>query len=444
MSAVHIFGAGPTGLTLAWIYGKQGRKVTVYEKYDKVGGSWAAKWTKDGKFTHHSPQILSTAYVNTFDLFEEMGIDKDLFLIPYASSWKDMDIEILDYVVLGYAYIDFIFRGLDNVTVSEYFRGRLSDKGVKEIRGLCYLLDGVPPSVMTVGELFGAFDQTIFYSTLEMSRASDDVDGMGRLWHKELLDIGVSFQFGEELGKIDHVGSDDLIVTTSKRSLHVSSCDEVILAMDPASLVKILDRSPSVSPNWGSNWRNHLQGGIYNSLSVQFHLSKDYGGLNSATQKGMSTDWDIICVQLPHSVTPGWVTLSATILDISHVEGMNEYMVKTEAWRQIRLANPNLPELPCDITIGEGTSFDNGKWKFDMSAYAHTTMGPFPSRGPIRNLSIVGPMNKRRFRATTMEAAVEAAKLFAGYPIRHSSTLSATIIVASLFVLMIVLTLVLI
>lgn len=442
MSSVHIFGAGPTGLTLAWIYGRQGRHVTVYEKYSKVGGSWAAKWTPEGEFTHHSPQILSGAYVNTFDLFREMDIEKGMFLIPYDSNWREMDMELSDYLYLAYAYMTYVFKGLENVTVAEYFKGRLSEKGSIQVYRLCYLLDGVPPSVMTVDELFRTFDQTVFYPTFEMSEASDAANGMGTLWQKALEEIGVKFRFDEELKSIKSGTS--LHLTTSERSISVPDNEEVILALDARGVIKVLDHSPDIAASFGPNWRSHLGGGIYNSLSLQFHLSEDHGGVNGDTQKGMSTEWGIICVQLPGSVTPRGVTLSATILDISLVEGIGAEAVKREAWRQIRDANPNLPREPDSITIGEGTSYSNGSWSFDMSGYARTTMGPFNPRGEIQNLSIVGPMNSRRFGATTMEAAVEAAKLFAGSSIQNSSTLSSVILISTLILFMISLVIILI
>ena len=429
MSDVYIFGAGPTGLTLAWIYGSSGRKVTVIEKYNKVGGSWATKWSPDGLFTQHSPQILSTAYVNTFALFEEMRIDKNRFLQPFESSWRDMDVEITDYLVLGAAYMDHLVRSLDDVTVAEYFKGSLSEKGESAIEGLCYLLDGVPPSILTVGELFGTFDQTAFYSTLEMSKASDDTSGMGTLWQAALEKVGVEFRFEEELKNIEHVEDGSFRVTTSKGSMSVSYPNELILSIDPSGLVGVLDRSPTLKDNWGVNQREHLTKGIYHSLSIQFHLDGSGFSVTPDTAKGMSTKWGIICVEVPSTVSGAYgTTLSSTILNLDHVKGLDVEGVEKEAWRQIRLANPNLPEQPDKVTIGEGTTWSEaGGWEFDMSASVHTTLGHFPSRGVIPCISIVGPINKRRFRATTMEAAVESAKLHTCQSINHSFTISALI-----------------
>ena len=439
MSTLSIFGAGPTGLTLAWIYAKQGRKVVVYDKYKNVGGSWATKWTEDGLFTQHSPQILTSAYVNTFDLFDEMKIDKSRFLQPYKSSWTNMDLGAGDVFVLGLAYMDYMVRNLDHITVNEYLGNSLSDRGQRAIESVCYLLDGIPPSTMTMGELLGTFDQTAFYSTLEMSKATDDpIDGMGTLWKRALDELGVEFKFNTELVAIEYDGF-NLVANVVGGRITIHRPDELVLSIDPRGIVGVLDKSPDVNWSWGKNARTHLTKGMYHSLSIQFHFDEDDLYVTPETANGTSTAFGIICVKVPSSVTRSGSTLSSTILNLEHVTGMDAESVKRESWRQIRLANPHLPEMPRSITIGEGTEYDTGKWKFDLSAAARTTLGPFPSRGIIHHISIVGPVNDRRFKATTMEAAVEAAKLFAGQPIRHSYTLSKTIWLVLLLLVVLVL-----
>jgi hypothetical protein len=430
MSNVYIFGAGPTGLTLAWIYANRGKKVIVYDKYETVGGSWATKWNDDGLFTQHSPQILSTAYVNTFDLFNEMKIDRNRFLKPYNSSWRDMDLEIGDLFVLSMAYINYMFRNLEQITVEEYFGDSLSERGKASISSLCYLLDGVPPSKMTMAEMFGSFDQAALYSTLEMSKSCDDkIDGMGTLWMRALENVGVEFKFNTELINIEYNGftfKANIRNDCGTDSVWISRPNELIMAIDPGGLVRVLDRSPEVRWSWG-NWfrtRNHLTKGIYHSLSIQFHFDEDDIYVTKGTEKGTTTEFGIICVKVPSTVTRlSGGTLSSTILNIDHVTNLGPSEVINESWRQIKRANPHLP-TPRYATIGEGTEYINGKWKFDLSAAVRTTLGSFSPRGSIPCLSIVGPINDRRFKATTMESAVEAAKLFTNEPIRYSMTIS--------------------
>lgn len=436
MKRVYIFGAGPTGLTLAWIYSSRGYEVTVYERWKAAGGSWAAKWTEDGDFTHHSPQILSTAYVNTFAIWKEMGIDRSKFLTPYKSSWRDaLNLGVIDLGLMGTAYLQYATGTLANTTVEDYFSSTIiSEEARQSLYTLCYLVDGVPPSKMTMDELFGVFDQTFFYSTMEMKEASDADNGFAELAQKRLEKEGVKFVFNASLSNIRY--ANDRITATGKMTydntqrFFVSPTEEdhLILTIDPSSLIDVLSHSDeSVRNNWGIDLTRWLKDGIYYSLSIQFHFDEPWlPELSDETKRGASTPWGIICIQVPSSVAPS--TLSSTILNLWHVRRLQPEQVKWEAWRQIRDANPNLPE-PSHITFGEGSTYDQyGDWNFDMSAAVRTTQGSLPATGKIPNLHIVGPVNDRRFKATTMEAAVESAILFTGGIVRPSVTLSAVIL----------------
>ncbi len=454
---VHIFGAGPTGLTLAWILSKKGKKVVIYETYSEPGGTWTTKWLKNDNnntklFTQHSPQILTTAYVNTIDLWKDMGMDYKDFTIPYKSGWTDMDTTFVDKLNLAWGYLRYLMdeKKYETILVSDYFNGKLSDRGRKSLSEICYLLDGVPPTIMTVDELYGAFDQTFFYGTMEMSKASNDKEGFAKLWCNKLVENGVTFILNTTLDRIENTDDSGILAYTLEDPEPIKITDEVILALDPLNLHKIISKSSDdIQNNWGG-WdklSKHILEGLYVSLSVQFHF--DTGttiSVGKSTQMGASTDWQIICVPVPLSVseTP---TLSSTILNMNAYSSVLKKSVvdctieevTDEAWRQIRQANPNLPKKPLDITIGSGTTWDekNG-WRFDMSAACRTVLGPLESRGKLENLSIVGPLNRRRFKATTMEAAVESAKLFTGEVIRSSLPLSNLIKCTIVIILMII------
>ena len=75
---MHIVGAGPTGLALAWELRRTGHDVTVYERKPSAGGSW---WEPDlTKRDLHAHRVLfDRAWVNARSLFEEMDI-----------QWTDM------------------------------------------------------------------------------------------------------------------------------------------------------------------------------------------------------------------------------------------------------------------------------------------------------------------------------------------------------------------
>ena len=77
---VHIVGAGPTGLSLAWEIKKfTDNEVHVYDRKTSAGGSW---WEPDVDYrdVHAHRIVFDNAFVNTQNLFKEMGLEwNDIF-----------------------------------------------------------------------------------------------------------------------------------------------------------------------------------------------------------------------------------------------------------------------------------------------------------------------------------------------------------------------------
>ena len=76
---IHIVGAGPTGMSLAWEINRTGEhNVTIYDRKVSAGGSW---WEPDveTRDLHAHRIVFDRAFINTQALFGEMGI-----------SWNEM------------------------------------------------------------------------------------------------------------------------------------------------------------------------------------------------------------------------------------------------------------------------------------------------------------------------------------------------------------------
>jgi len=67
---VHIVGAGPTGMSLAWELLKSGEhQVTIYDRKMSAGGSW---WepSEEVRDLHAHRIVFDRAYINTQSLFK--------------------------------------------------------------------------------------------------------------------------------------------------------------------------------------------------------------------------------------------------------------------------------------------------------------------------------------------------------------------------------------
>jgi cation diffusion facilitator CzcD-associated flavoprotein CzcO len=79
---VHIVGAGPTGMSLAWEILRSGdHDITIYDRKTSAGGSW---WepTEEVRDLHAHRIVFDKAFVNTQSLFKEMGMRWDDIFEP--------------------------------------------------------------------------------------------------------------------------------------------------------------------------------------------------------------------------------------------------------------------------------------------------------------------------------------------------------------------------
>ena len=100
---VHVIGAGPTGMSVAWeILRSTDHEVIIYDRKESAGGSW---WEPKGpkRDLHAHRIVFDNAFVNTNSLFEEMGIEWDDMFQPadtrvYTTTFKYLKFK--DYLTL--------------------------------------------------------------------------------------------------------------------------------------------------------------------------------------------------------------------------------------------------------------------------------------------------------------------------------------------------------
>jgi UDP-galactopyranose mutase len=77
-----IIGAGPTGLTLAFLFSKIGKKCLIVDENKDIGGCHRVTRI-NGLFTEHGPRIYSNSYINTKELLKKMDINFEKLFKPY-------------------------------------------------------------------------------------------------------------------------------------------------------------------------------------------------------------------------------------------------------------------------------------------------------------------------------------------------------------------------
>src|SRR3990172_10566437 len=110
-----IIGAGPSGLTSAYLLAKKGYKVIILDKAESIGGCHRVKRV-DGLFAEHGPRIYSSVYLNFKQILKDMGMNFDDMFTPYKFSTGRMisymfsQLGFYEFIHLLFAYIILIFN----------------------------------------------------------------------------------------------------------------------------------------------------------------------------------------------------------------------------------------------------------------------------------------------------------------------------------------------
>ena len=159
---VDIIGAGPTGITVAWLMSKT-HEVHVWDIHDTCGGSW---WeppapTPEALSLHAPRVVFKDAFVNTNWLFDEMGLDWDKYFKPGAAVSESIEIFLKRFSAKDYfEFVKFLFLGFrdDGRTVKDHLEGKLTPGAERLVATLPIVMDGVDWSRMTAWEFIQSFN----------------------------------------------------------------------------------------------------------------------------------------------------------------------------------------------------------------------------------------------------------------------------------------------
>src|SRR6056300_903247 len=343
---IHIIGAGPTGMSLAWEICRTGEHdVTIYDRKVSAGGSW---WEPDveTRDLHAHRIVFDRAFTNTQSLFREMGI-----------SWNEIfqakdNGEHINYVLRSLKVGDYgtlISLFLRVITQPKKYKGvslrdavgTLTESGQACIEHLPLIMDGVTWDVMTAYE----FVQNLNHVALSKpytQRVSGKV--MCDAMETALLNAGVNFVFGVELESVAY-GEDTFTATFS---------DERII--DDGMLFLCLDNSPALKllgDNWGSDADKKLRRSTYGAINVLLEYDEPVQ-LASDLQIAAETQWN-----LQPKVLADGKTVSCVICDLNNTILTTDLETLQEGvLEQLKLPPPNT------IRIGWGAEWNGEKWEF--------------------------------------------------------------------------------
>ena len=424
-----IIGAGPSGLTLAYLLGKSGKKCLVLDQNECIGGCHRVKRV-NGLFTEHSPRVYVSSYVNTIRLLKQMNIAFTDIYTPYhytpmyfsSQVFKNLSFSETIVFLVEFFKLVFQFQYDDTITVQEFAQQHgFSSSSLNYLDRLCRFSDGAGMDRYSMYQLLQVINQQGLYQFFQPKRPNDVA--LFPLMQQSILATGnVTFQLQQTVQSIAY---DQGQVTGVNTATQFIPAKNVILAVPPPAMSKILTASVSpVSTAFGnlSNWIS--QASYNNDIAATFHWDTS---LNLAIVWGFpSSEWGLISIPLteymdmndPRSRTVistciTYLDTSSSYLNLTANQVTQSGDLLTEMFRQLKETYPTLP-TPTHALLSPTAYRYQGQWvEQDSGFFKSAQINYLSSKSTIPNLYQVGPQNGTSgVSFTTFEAAVTNAMTF--------------------------------
>lgn len=423
---IHIVGAGPTGMSLAWELLKSGEhEVTIYDRKASGGGSW---WEPDDEVRdlHAHRIVFDRAFVNTQSLFGEMGIDwNEMFQAKDNGEHVNFvlrSLSVKDYGTLIAMFTRVLAQSnkYKSVSVKEAV-GTLSEKGQLLIEHLPLIMDGVTWDVMSAYE----FVQNLNHVGLSKPY-TQKVSGkiMCDAMENAVMDAGGNFVFNVELTSVAY-GEDTYMAKFSNGTV-----------IEDGMLFLCLDNSPALNflaDNWGEDADKKVRESTYGAINILLDY-EDPIEIQSDLEIATKTRWN-----LQPKVLADGKTLSCVICDLNEdILVTNPEMLKSEVLKQLGLPSPK------EMRIAWGAEWKGKQWEFSQSSGVLSLHGQLPFFGKCSKVAMCGMMSPRNTPYSSIEAAVEVSRALCHQqfgtreplqPILLSQVISITLVILIVLIL---------
>jgi hypothetical protein len=425
---IHIVGAGPTGMSLAWEILRSGdHDITIYDRKTSAGGSW---WEPDGELRdlHAHRIVFDRAFVNTHNLFEEMGIN-------WGDIFEPIDKDVYNFILKSLSIKDYGAltslatrvltkpKKYKSITLKNAL-GEMTESGQNVLEHLPLIMDGVTWDVMSAYEFVKSFD----YVALS-KQCTQKVSGkvMCDAMQQALEDAGVVFEFEKELKEVEYL-EDGYTAEFSDRT-----------RIGDGMLFLCLDNSPALKflgDNWGLDAEKKVRESTYGCINVLLDFDEPVS-LDYDLEIAAKTRWNLQPVVLADGYT-----ISCVICDLT-----DEILTSDpEIIRNQVLTELDVP-LPKAIRFGWGSNWNEEikRWEFTQSSGVLSLHGQLPFFGKCPNVAMCGMMSPRNTPYSSIEAAIEVSRLLSHKcfgtreplnPLLLTQVLSLTIVILIVLILL--------
>lgn len=437
-----IIGAGPSGLTLAYIlqthfqHTQSNKKIIIFDRENDIGGCHRVRRTRDYLFTEHGPRIYLGNYSILNTLFKENNLQWSQFFAPYKFHLTDsrelfQTFSLKEFITLFKDFLmfmvlpDTVTPGWKKTTLQEYGQTHMfSNETMDLLDKVCRLTDGAGVERYTVYEFFEIINQNMFYGIYQPNKPNDV--GLFHWWRNQITNIFTNTDI-VQVNKIQVNTQTELMYELISSEGGRFQAKNVIFAIPPDPLYKLLSRSQLTdafsiyppTPEWFDESR------YFTYIPISYHWDT---ALKLKPVWGFPrTKWAVVFVNLSDYMTfesPQSKTVISALITkpTEETHRMNAKQLQDEVFNQLRVSYPELP-MPTLSILSPGVYKETGKWKTKDTAFMFSPAGYAPFKQTSTKyvgLYNVGTHNgKSEYAFTSMQSAMENAVYLLkdlGYP----------------------------
>jgi hypothetical protein len=434
---IVIVGGGPCGLTLAQCLSKLNKKILIIDKEVSLGGCHRVKrvqYLDEMLFTEHGPRVYNSAYVNTEMVLEKMNnkfsdiftlYDFDFGKIGNETLFTVLNFREFSFFALHYMFLVFNSNYGINISMKEFMESNNFSKATMDmVDRLCRLTDGADITKYTLNKFLNLLNQYFFYNFYQPKLPNDI--GLFKNWEEYLISNNVDIMLNTEVQYLQYNDKTNNIESISAHNGYKKykiKCDEIVLAIPPISMLKILENNNNINllNSFGPYseiklWSEKTKYIEY--ISVTFHWDKK---LDLPKIYGFSkTSWALIFIILSNSMTFK-EKYSKTVISVAISNGnlksdrinktANECVDKNELideiFYQLSKSFPNGLEKYTTAILSPNVVYDKNSWIDTDTAYISSSTKTLPFKSNINNMYTVGThTGKTFFKVTSMESAI--------------------------------------
>jgi len=392
-----IVGSGPTGLTMAYLLAKVGKKCVILEESDRIGGCHSVK-RQNGKFSEHGPRIYSESFTTFTSLLKHMGTSFHKLFTPYKFGSSDVSSSVFKNLTsyeifrITKAYITTSLGfNTKNVSMAEY-TDDFTDQAKLFIDRLCRVSDGTNIKNYSVYKFVQLINQQSLNKIYQPKMPNDE--GLFKIWIEELEKLGVEIKTNTKV-----ISLEKGVAKTNNGSVNG---ENIILAIPPKAITKIQNNYTPINQQWLKN-NTYID---YITINLEWKKIID---LKSVWGVGSNTEWSIAHIILSDYFEnykgETLISVGVTNVDSPNNDGItarnaDDETLKKEVIKQLKLIYPNMP-TPDSIIIGSRIGQETA---YIEGTSAKEEYLPFYTEKNIYN---VGTHNgKSDYAFTTIETAV--------------------------------------